>query len=129
MHVDDGTYTEQQRRRKHAHNTSVTTSNVVEEQCASAASDAKKVESDEAEKLRGWDRLKKCEAETGWKAGTSVHHSPFTVDVCNHSQLVQQVITATIGCGNGILLAFGDGDEFPEVVDAESRFRARSVLD
>jgi hypothetical protein len=79
--------------------------------------------------LRGWDRLERWEAGTGWKAGASVHHSPFTVDVYNHSQLAQQDSTATIASGKGNLLAFGDVDELPAVVDAESRFRARSVLD
>ena len=75
----------------------------------------------QAGKLRGWERLESWEAETGWKAGTSAHHSPFTVDVYNHSQLAQQDSTATIGCGNGILLAFGDVDELLAVVDARSR--------
>jgi hypothetical protein len=78
----------------------------VEEQCALAASEAKKLESGEAEKLRGWGRLDRSGAGAGWKAGASAHHSPFTVDMCNHSQLAQQGSTATIGCGHGILLAF-----------------------
>ena len=53
----------------------------VEEECASAASGAEELECGEAGKLRGWDRLERWEAGTGWKTGTSVHHSPFTVDV------------------------------------------------
>ena len=102
----------------------------VEEECASAASGAEELECGEAGKLRGWDRLERWEAGTGWKAGASAHHSPFTVvDVYNHCQFSQQGSTATIASSRDNLLAFGDVDELPAVVDAESRVRARSVLD
>jgi hypothetical protein len=47
----------------------------------------------------------------------------------SHSQLAQQGSTATIASSRDNLLAFGDVDELPEVVDAESRVRAQRVLD
>ena len=72
--------------------------------------------------------MESWEAGTGWKAGTSVHHSPFTVDVYNHSQLAQQGSTATIGGGNGIDVACGDIDELLAVVVVESLFRVASAL-
>ena len=83
----------------------------------------------QAGKLRGWGRLE------SWDI---LHHSPFTVDVYNHSQLAQQDSTATIGGGNGIDLACGDIDELLAVVvvmatssstsSAKSRSSAVSVM-
>ena len=125
MHGYGGASTEEQRRRKTARSTNITTRNGVEEHCASAASDAEKLVSGEAAKLRGWERLERWEAATGWKAGTSVYHSPFIVDVYTHSQLVQQNSTAIIGSGNGNLFGCGDVDALSAIVDVESRFRAK----
>ena len=50
----------------------------------------------------------------------------FTVDVYNHSQLAQRDGTASIGSGNGNLLALGDVDELLAVAGIESRFRAQA---
>ena len=56
-----------QRRRKHAHNTSITTNNGVEEQYESAALDDAKLESGKARKLRGWGRHGKLGGWDSWK--------------------------------------------------------------